>query len=274
MCKCLSADFARMFRNKTFWLLFAGVFLIGAYVTLQQYFASFEVSVMSGTLFLYAVVVPVALSVFLPLFIGREYSDGTMRNKLVVGHSRISVYLSFLVVSFTAAFIFCVVYLSVYFAGVLLTSGFPEDGKWLIVPLLSSLALMLVFCSILVFLCMICRNRTVSAIIGILTVMSLFLFGVYANARLSEAEFYPGFQYEVTDDGAIISEEMMKNPHYLRGVKRQVYEFLDNALPGGQTIRLMSLQTERMPLKISCSAAFSVLFTAAGILVFRRKNCN
>lgn len=272
MCKCLSADFARMFRNKTFWLLFAGVFLIGAYVTLQQYFASFEVSVMSGTLFLYAVVVPVALSVFLPLFIGREYSDGTMRNKLVVGHSRISVYLSFLVVSFTAAFIFCVVYLSVYFAGVLLTSGFPEDGKWLIVPLLSSLALMLVFCSILVFLCMICRNRTVSAIIGILTVMSLFLFGVYANARLSEAEFYPGLQMSV--DGQIISEEMIENPSYLRGVKRQVYEFLDNALPGGQTIRLMSLQTERMPLKISCSAAFSVLFTAAGILVFRRKNCN
>ena len=47
--------------------------------------------------FVYAMLIGLVLSVFLPLFFGSEYSDGTIRNKLAAGHPRLSVYLANLI---------------------------------------------------------------------------------------------------------------------------------------------------------------------------------
>ena len=48
-------------------------------------------------------VFPIALSILITLFIGIEYSDKTIRNKLIVGHSRSEVYLANLVVGIASA---------------------------------------------------------------------------------------------------------------------------------------------------------------------------
>lgn len=47
---------------------------------------------MDSTIFIYALFVPLMVSLLTALFIGTDYSDGTMRNKLIAGHVRRKIY--------------------------------------------------------------------------------------------------------------------------------------------------------------------------------------
>ena len=60
-------------------------------------------------------------AVFISLFVGSEYSDGTIRNKLVVGHSRMRIYLANLIVCSIA----CVLISLAYAAGI---KGSPAEA--------------------------------------------------------------------------------------------------------------------------------------------------
>ena len=53
----------------------------------------------------------VVLSAFCSLFVGAEYSDGTIRNKIAVGHSRAAVYLANLVTCSAAGVLICLGYI-------------------------------------------------------------------------------------------------------------------------------------------------------------------
>ena len=49
-------------------------------------------------LFQFPMIHGVMLAAFVPLFLGADYSDGTIRNKLIAGHRRSGIYLSDLLV--------------------------------------------------------------------------------------------------------------------------------------------------------------------------------
>ncbi|MGY3662454.1 MAG: hypothetical protein ACXAHE_00930 [Roseburia sp. 1XD42-69] len=49
------------------------------------------------------------------MFLGTDYSDGTIRNKLTVGHTRTNIYLANLIVTFAAGLlIMCVWFIGTY----------------------------------------------------------------------------------------------------------------------------------------------------------------
>ena len=76
------------------------------------------------------------------MFIGSEYSDGTIRNKLVVGHSRMRIYLANLIVCSVA----CVLIFLAYITGVFVV-GSAKGGELLTK---TSVVTMCLVCSILV----------------------------------------------------------------------------------------------------------------------------
>ena len=100
MTKLLSANFFRLKKNKCFWvcmifMLAAGVFFpVMRYVDMQK---SGTVNTLDNGFFACALFIGVLASVFCSLFIGTEYSDGTIRNKVVVGQKRSAIYLSNLI---------------------------------------------------------------------------------------------------------------------------------------------------------------------------------
>lgn len=98
MYKLLKADFYRLIKNKIFWgiiiiTLFMGCFFLN---NLEFLGNSIELLIMShlGTIGFF-------ISLFTTLFVGLEYANGTIRNKIVAGHSRIKIYLSNLIISIT-----------------------------------------------------------------------------------------------------------------------------------------------------------------------------
>ena len=94
MTNLLSANLFRMKKNRLFW----GCLLIssaaGAWQSIQTFLEHGRTVPLDAIFFVYAMLIGLLLSVFLPLFFGSEYSDGAIRNKLAAGHTRLAVYLS------------------------------------------------------------------------------------------------------------------------------------------------------------------------------------
>ena len=101
MIKLLRAGFTRLRKNKVFWLL--TIFSIGLalfmiytrYSDMKKYGEVIEV----GQLMLnYSTMIGIVIAIFTSLFLGVEYSDGAIRNKISIGHKRINIYLSNLII--------------------------------------------------------------------------------------------------------------------------------------------------------------------------------
>lgn len=68
------------------------------------------------------------------------------------------------------------------------------------------------------------QHKAYTAALCILLAFALLFAGVYITSALNEPEYYQGFSY--TENDVTASEEMERNPNYLSGAKRQVYEFM------------------------------------------------
>ena len=131
MNKLLSAEFARLKKNKFFWVsvglmvVVAWYTVISVYLNMKKY-DDYYVG-LESILFAHVFCMGVLTAAFSGLFIGTEYSEGTIRNKLVIGHTRRDIYLSSLIISITAGLIICLSYIiAALIPGVILI-GFSEE---------------------------------------------------------------------------------------------------------------------------------------------------
>ena len=136
MNKLLSANFARLFRDKIFWICMILMAIISGYVYMSAVsdMRTWNVIISpEDNLFGFSTFTAIFQSVFISIFVGTEYNDGTMRNKLAIGHSRAAIYLSNMIVCAAAGLLMCLVYMAVALAiGLLAIGGFeaapPDTG--------------------------------------------------------------------------------------------------------------------------------------------------
>ena len=138
MSKLLRANFARLFKNRLFRLCIIGIFAATVFAVFDQ--AKYT-EVIDGMLFSGISIISIVSAVFISIFAGTEYSDGTMRNKLYMGHSRVSVYGASLVTCAAAAVIMHIILIAA-----VVCFGIPIIGK---VTLTASEILLLSLLSIL-----------------------------------------------------------------------------------------------------------------------------
>lgn len=85
MNKLLTANFFRMFKNKLFWAGILFMAAVGIGFPLVNYNTMIKNDYplyLDSTFFMGAAFIGVVLSIFCSLFLGTEYSDGTIRNKM------------------------------------------------------------------------------------------------------------------------------------------------------------------------------------------------
>lgn len=111
----------------------------------------------------------IVLSVFCSLFIGTEYSDGTIRNKIIVGHTRTAVYLSNLVVCMTAGVFICLSCVAAsLLVGIPLLGYFQSDIRILLLLLLCSFVMSFAYAGIFTLIAMLNQNKAIVAVFCIL----------------------------------------------------------------------------------------------------------
>jgi len=110
LIKLLNAGFTRLRKNKLFWLLTLFSIVLALFMIYFRYndMKAYEDTVaVEQLMFNYSTIIGIVMSIFTSLFLGVEYSDGAIRNKISIGHKRVNIYLSnFIVTTITSLFSF------------------------------------------------------------------------------------------------------------------------------------------------------------------------
>lgn len=274
MRKLLRANFSRLWHDRTFRLLTALMVFFGVFMTVVNAINARRESVvwvMDFSLFTYVTIAPVLVSVFAALFIGSDYSGGTLRNKLIAGHRRGNIYLANLIACCCAGVLLCIAFVIPQGTlGILLGGQLQSAPAKLLIYGGLSLALMIAFTALFTLIAMLCQNKSHTVAGCILLAFVLIFLGVYITSALNEPEYLAGYSY--TENGVTVEEPETKNPNYISGTKRQVYEFMQDFTPGGQVLQISGMDTEKPMMLAMYDAIILLLATGFGMVLFRRKD--
>ena len=209
-------------------------------------------------------------AVFCSLFIGTEYSDGTIRNKLIVGHSRKSIYLSNLILCTAAGAAISISYMTAcLIAGLPLIGSFQMGTKAAVILMLCSIVITTTYTALFTLASMLIHNKAILSIVTVISAFMLLMTASYIYASLSQPEMYT--DYIMNESGEVTQSEPVPNTHYVRGAKREVYEFLMEFLPSGQDLMIISAEApiERMVIYDLCIITAS---TGLGLWGFLKKD--
>lgn len=272
MRNLLHANLFRLKRDVVFWLcVFATlVFSAGFMITWcleareKDMFADMDLFY-----FRFSPVLGFFYAIFSCLFLSVDYSEGTVRNKLSVGHIRREVYLSSFLTIFAASMCIALAWLVGSLAGVpflgFLTMG--PAGMMLCVAIV--IGFTAAFSAIYTFIGLLNDRRSVTVI-----TISVWLILTLASAFLGVALHEP----EMIRNGMVSMEDgtltviMNPNPYYISGIKRSIYEFLIDFLPTGQADSLQNIKLDH-PMRMLLSSAFITAAAAfGGIKLFEHKD--
>lgn len=272
MSKLLRSSFLRMGKDKIFWLGLAALFtdtvlaLVFNYRDMIKYEYEVTPDVVS---FNFVILAGIVSSVFVSLFVGTEYSDGTIRNKIIVGQKREHIYFS--------NFILCAVAnLLMYVIGVLAASAigrvifgpFEMSFSSFMLLFADGVLLSVAYAAIFNLIAMLISNKSYTAIACVLASCILLFAGVYVIQYLSQPEMT---QQVSLVDGELVGETV-KNPAYLSGMKRQIYQFFADFLPGAQSIQVAQCGPMHPYLMLAYSAVITVVTNMIGVFCFRKKD--
>lgn len=280
MRNLLSANFARLWRSKIFWVEMGMMFLWGALVLAAAYQSRIaypeDEIYLSEYLFGHLPAVGGFGAVFFSLFFGPEYSDGTVRNKVVAGHSRWKIYLSNVLVGALAGVLVNLAWMAaVCLVGIPLL-GWTPVGPWAFLTFLSVGILMTVaYGAIFGVVSMLVTGRGNQAVISMVLFLGILFLGSYCDNRLNEPEMYrEGPVVSVVDGEPVVdpSSDLVVNADYVGGNARKVMEFVRDILPSGQGIEISHLEEINAVRMAFGSLGWIVVMTGAGGFLFKRKN--
>lgn len=291
MRNLLSANFARLRRSRLFWIMEAGVFAWGvlAYYLLKVNTRNgypFE----NGNSYFFneMTFIGITTACFSGFFIGTEYSDGAIRNKLSVGHSRVKVYLANLITILCAGIAqFAAYTLAVLTAGTMLVgdmvwSRLYRPAETIAISLLS----ICTSAAVAVLISMVVIDKSKAVLVNAMLSILLLAAGASALKGLMQPEmtqrmYIPStgeYKYTYEDnfpEDAVI--ETVPNPKYLSGTERKVYEYISAVLPTSLALSCALDEEESgydrfSGLQVCGTLAAVAVLSGSGILIFRKKD--
>ena len=131
MTALLSAMGFRLRRSKSFWCLMAFEGIVGLVIPILNYRNNLkfqqEIPLDSNS-FAFVTFMVVLSAVLASLFLGTEHSDGTIRNKIIVGNRRHEIYLANLGATYLGSLFLCACFLVPYLAVGIPLLGFYQTG--------------------------------------------------------------------------------------------------------------------------------------------------
>lgn len=253
MRKLLSADLFRMFRGKWFWLSLGGMLAMAVAFIVMQYTAMDYTVPLSRVIFLPMSFFSVITAALVSLFVGDDFSF--IRNKLVAGRSRSSVFASNLVVSWIAC---AVIYLiTTLFTAAIGRVLFETDitAAQFFRHLALGLGMCIAYGSIYCTIAMLSASKNTAAV----RCMGLSFFLLFACLHTNQIMVQPEYK-----DGAL-------NPAYVDGFAKTFYAILHDLNPSGQAAQLCAMEIFRPVRWILCDLGWT-LAAGMGCMLFNRKD--
>lgn len=285
MRKLLHANFSRLLKSKIFWIcgaIILAISVINAFNTVgyTNRLLYHGKAYIDGFMFTLAPYTAIFSAVFITLFVGTEYADKTIRNKLIIGHTRTNIYLADFIICFAGS----VMLLVLWFVGMLPalfdTDGFEMGFSGVLKYFIIAVGFTAVFCSLFVMIGTLAPNRTLAVVLVMAFWFALIFLGDNVVYKIINLDFEKMFIFE-------------NGKYTIIGEAREqliTYRMLSRVNPAGQallmamvaygnlsygvgdlTFDLGPLYTSSL-LDIVFSIVITVIITAVGIFFFRRKD--
>ena len=214
------------------------------------------------------------LLVPISIFLGTEMSDGGIRKKLSVGHTKAGVYFSDFL---TSLVIVCVLFL-IWLLGAVIGArlcGLGELEKTEFVRYLAvSFFSMLPLAAVFTLIGQLTDHKAMPVVISMVLTLLLIILSAWICNTLAEPERIT--YYEITAEGMNLVEDV-ENPSYVGGTQRVILTGLEMLLPVCHQIRICSMWSSIVTVReavlmIADAIALTAVLNAVGILLFRRKD--
>ena len=280
MSRLLTSEFSRLFKNKVFYIALSLCMVIPLLSVVSLYHEQLKYGgfglTMDGFQNLFLKYTGILSSVVISLFVSKEFGNGTIRNKLIVGCTRPVIYISELIVCIVSGLIMQVAFIvAPTVPSFLLLGAFDSPTQYIIKMQLVGIFVVAAYSSIFVMISMLMDSRARASAVSLIVAVAMFIFGsaVYVNI------FSPDFIFDsivddvydrsiYNDSGVTISatnedkaistaDYLIPDPltaeaayehyrervteergKYLSGAKRTFYLFFDDLLPSCQAKHL------------------------------------
>ena len=258
MRKLLAADFYMLRRSTAFWLaLFfmaasTTILVIATYNMLTEYGYDPGAYTIEASMFCMLPGIGIVNAIWVHLFIGSDYDEGTIRNKFICGHTRRAIFFSHWLIASAGALIILAASLVL---GTVLSAHyfqtFALDVSNLCWLFLSCAMLTVAYAAINVALAMNISHKASSVVCGMIVMLVLSIAASIIDSIITDITVY----------GKAVSPLTEKLVFFF-------YDFL----PSGQCVQVNNMMFERADLWPLYSLILIVLVTAAGFLLFKRKD--
>lgn len=272
MIKLLRAGGSRLIKNKLFLILTAfsmGLALLmidTRYRDLRNYGDLIETEQLMLN---YATIIGIVIAIFTSLFLGTEYSDGVIRNKIIVGHKRMQIYLSnFIIIMMTSLLSYVIFIAVVSCIGIPLFGAITIPISKLLISLGCIFAVVVAYASIFTLIAMVIQNKAITAIVSIMLAFGLMMAAMVCLSRIQAPEYIPSAT--IINGETIIKE--VKNPKYPSESEKEMYQILLDLNPAGQMFQLAGRAAPNQKVLPIYSFGLFIVFTAAGIVLFQKKD--
>lgn len=272
MSRLLRADLARLWKTKSFWVCLIGSFGFAAVITVSSYLDDKEVAERLGNMALTCnSFVLFFTSVFTALFLGTDYSNGTVRNKLTVGGKRGGIYLSdFITVSAGALLCFLATRAAVWSIGLAVGGGLGIPAEGYMLAELAGVCAVTAMSALFTLIGMLVTAKSITAVLSIVITFAMTAAAGTITGVLKTPE--TSVNYGLAENGEVVVGEAEPNPYYVSGVKRVILTAVNDILPAGQLFQTAVGEPHNVGLMPVYALGVTAVSTAIGTLVFRRKD--
>lgn len=278
MINLLKANFYKMKKNKFIWMASILSVIVAIYYIRDSYniyhdFLSYVD--INSLIFNYLPVYIIVSSILISTLLGFDYSNGSIKNKIVVGHSRFKIYTSNLISTYLINLTIYLIYVIIIcLTGIFFFKNLNFNLEFLL-NIIILLLIILSYTSISVFITMTINNDIVSPVLNVLNSFILIIISFVLLSVLSEPK------YIHSDDGIYINDAGIEvidteNPMYINGNKRTIYEIIVNILPTGEAFqKSRNRDIDTNSYSILCySLCFIIITNTSGIYLFYNKELN
>lgn len=270
MSKLLSANLSRLFESKVFRITAVAMLAFNSFsiimVGMNESDKPFDLECFRMMPYF-----GVYTAFFTSMFLETEYSDFTVRNKLIVGHSRSEVFFANLFTCLIASGIFFIVWAGTTCIGIPFFGMENIDIRTCLLKTLTGFFTFVSVTSVVSVLSQLITRKAAGAVTAIFAALGSLMAGSYFYNALCEPETTVEF-ISISVDGGVEFGDEIPNPAYIGGAMRTAYEAILRIIPAGQQILLADEPLEQPALMIGLSLAVTTVVSLVGYLLFRKKD--
>lgn len=229
MLRIFYAELSRFLKSKYLYIFLAISALVGAFCGIG-YFKS-----------IYSLVPVFSVTAAVGLILTPEFTDGGLRNKIIAGHKKGSIY----AVEAGICLLLSLVYSLIFFIGFLISSkisGIEFYGNSIILFCLSLVVSTTVFAMIFSALNMLISNKVLAPIISFMIIVLMLGLGMLVDEQLSYDEFFVQMELVQFPDGSFdYKEVLIPNELYIGGAARHLLTVFDCINPYSHASEIFSV---------------------------------